>query len=391
METHAEICRAIDAYRDTAITVGHQIHQHPELKFQERFAANLLADAGRKLGLDVQTGVCELETAFRAEFGDPNGPAVAILAEYDALPNGHSCGHNLIASAALTAVAGLKNGVKKLPGRIVFLGTPAEEGGGGKVILLERGALKGVDAAMMAHPADGDACMGTVLAVKGVRFNFHGKAAHAAYAPWNGASALSAVLQTFQSIDAMRLHLRENARPRVHGIITNGGQAVKIVPERTACEFLVRAKTASYCDEIAERVMRCAEGAALATGTRVECEVFMGYKDMVNNRAMAGRYASHSEALGTRSPEASPDAPTASTDMGNVSHAIPSIHPMFGAAPRGTAQPHEDAFVAHADSDYGYAAMIRVAKALAMTAYDLLADPQLMKAAKEEFAARAQG
>ncbi len=386
MDAHSGICRVIDDYREKVVALSHQIHEHPEPLFQERFAARLLADAAGEMGLKVETGVGGLETAFRAEFGASDGPAVAILAEYDALPNGHSCGHNLIAGAALSAVAGLARGVKKLPGRIVFLGTPAEEGGGGKIILLERGALKGVDTAMMAHPADAEASVAHALAVKGIRFNFHGTAAHAAYSPWNGASALSAVIQTFQSIDAMRLHVRDGAR--IHGIITDGGQAVNIVPEHTACEFLARAWTSGYCEEISERVVRCAEAAALATGTRVEHDIFMYYKNMIPNRAIAARYAAHSEALGTPSPEAPADAPAGSTDMGDVSHAMPAIHPIFAAAPHGAARPHENAFVAHADSEYGYAAMIRVGKVLAMTACDLLAEPQLLKAAKDEFARR---
>jgi amidohydrolase len=385
MDTHAEICRAIDQYKETAVAISHQIHEKPELKFQEHFAAGLLTGAARDLGLPVETGVGGLETAFRAEFGN-GGPTVAILAEYDALPNGHSCGHNLIACAALSAVVGLKNGVKNLPGRVVFLGTPAEEGGGGKIILLDKGALKGVDAAMMAHPFDGEACTMPALATRHLQISFRGKASHAALAPWDGSSALSALIQTFQSVDAARLHVRDGAR--IHGIITNGGQAVNIIPETTECQFLVRGKTSKYTYEIAERVLRCAEAAALATGTKMSHRVIGGYKNMINNMAMARHYAQLSESLGAPSPEARPDAPTGSTDMGDVSHVIPAIHPAFQVAKRGEGSCHEDAFVKHTDSEYGYAAMIRVAKALAMTAYDLLADPALLKSAKDEFAQR---
>ena len=267
MDAHAEICRAIDQYKDQAVALSHQIHEKPELKFQEHFAAGLLSGAARELGLPVETGVGGLATAFRAEFGNDRGPTVAILAEYDALPNGHSCGHNLIACAALSAVVGLKNGAKNLPGKIVFLGTPAEEGGGGKIILLDKGAMNGVDAAMMAHPFDAEACTMPALATRHLNITFHGKASHAAAAPWDGASALSAVIQTFQSVDAARVHIRDGAR--IHGIITNGGQAVNIIPEKTECQFLVRGKTSKYTGEIADRVLRCAEAAALATGTKM--------------------------------------------------------------------------------------------------------------------------
>jgi amidohydrolase len=385
-DVHAEICRSIDQYKERAVSLSHQIHEKPELKFEEHFAAGLLSGAAKEMGLPVETGVGGLATAFRAEFGNGGGPTVAILAEYDALPNGHSCGHNLIACAALSAVVGLKNGAKNLPGKIVFLGTPAEEGGGGKIILIDKGAFKGVDAAMMAHPFDGEACTMPALATRHLHITFHGKASHAAVAPWDGESALSAIIQTFQSVDAARLHIRDGAR--IHGIITNGGQAVNIVPEKTECQFLVRGKTSKYTREIADRVLRCAEAAALATGTKMSHEVVGGYKNMINNRAMALHYAELSKSLGVPSPEAAPDAPTGSTDMGDVSHVLPAIHPIFQVAKRGEGSCHEDAFVKYTDSEYGYAAMIRVAKALAMTAYDLLADPALMKATKAEFAQR---
>ena len=386
MDAHAEICRAIDQYKEKAVAISHQIHEHPELKFQEHFAAGLLTGAAREIGLPVEAGIGGMETAFRAEFGNSAGPTVAILAEYDALPNGHSCGHNLIAAAALSAVVGLKNGVKNLPGRVVFMGTPGEEGGGGKIILINKGAFKGVDVAMMAHPFDGEACTMPALATRHLRVAFHGKGSHAAVAPWDGASALSAVIQTFQSVDAARLHVRDGSR--IHGIITDGGQAVNIIPEKTECQFLVRGKTSRYTEELASRVLRCAEAAALATGTRMTHEVIGGYKNMINNHTMARHYAKMSESLGVPSPALGDDVPTGSTDMGDVSHVMPAIHPVFQVARRGEGSCHENAFVKYTDSEYGYAAMIRVAKALAMTAYDLLADPVLMKSAKEEFAQR---
>jgi amidohydrolase len=383
MDAHAEICRAIDAYKDNAVDLSHQIHAHPELKFEERFASDLLARSVSELGLEVERGVGDLPTAFRSEFGGP-GPAVAILAEYDALPNGHSCGHNLIAGAAVAAAAGLVALRPSLPGKIVLLGTPAEEGGGGKILLLERGAMKNVAAAMMAHPnAGGEYRDIPALATQHLRITFHGRAAHAAAAPWDGASALSAVIQTFQSVDAARLHLRDSSR--VHGIITNGGQAVNIVPELASCEFLARARTSAYAAQIAQRIVRCAEAAATAAGVRVEHELIIGYKNMINNRPIAQLYAYHSETLGVPAPEAPLGMPTGSTDMGDVSHAMPAIHPLFQVADAGTGDCHEQAFVKHADSERGYAAMIRVAKAMALTAYDLLAQPELLAAARADY------
>jgi len=387
MEAHTEICRAIDSYQSKVVSLSHEIHEHPELKFQEHFACNLLASEIRDLGIEVQTGIAGLETSFRGSFGNL-GPAIAILAEYDALPNGHSCGHNLIAGAALAAAAGLASMQQKLPGQIVLMGTPAEEGGGGKIKLLDNGAFKGVDAAIMAHPADCEFSAIGVLAMQHLRITFRGHAAHAAAAPWSGMSALSAVLQTFQSVDAARLHFRDLSR--VHGIITNGGQAVNIVPELAQCEFSARATTAKHAGEIAERIRRCADAAAMTTGTKVQHETICAYKNMIINRTIAEIYERHSQALGIMSREAPPGTPTGSTDMGDVSHALPAIHPMFQISNHGEGTCHEDAFVKHSDSDRGYEAMIRVAKAMALSAYDLLANPEALASAKAEFAAASQ-
>jgi amidohydrolase len=384
MEAHTEICRAIDSYREMMVSLSHEIHQHPELKFREHFACDLLTRAVRDLGLEVQTGIAGLDTSFRCDFGNP-GATIAILAEYDALPNGHSCGHNLIAGAALAAAAGLASMRGTLPGKIVLMGTPAEEGGGGKIVLLDKGAFNGVDAALMAHPCDSEYSATPVLAMESLRITFHGRAAHAAAAPWNGVNALSAVLQTFQSVDAARLHLRDLSR--VHGIITNGGQAANIVPQLAQCEFIARAITAKHAGEIAQRIRRCADAAATATGASVEHETVCAYKDMINNRTIAQIYERHSEALGAITREAPMGTPTGSTDMGDVSHAIPAIHPLFQVSNHGEGTCHEDAFVQYADSERGYAAMMRVAKALALSAYDLLANSDALTAAKAEFAA----
>jgi len=384
MEAYKEICSAIDSYREKVIALSHEIHEHPELKFREHFACDLLAGAIRELGLEVQTGIGGLDTSFRSVFGSP-GPTIAILAEYDALPNGHSCGHNLIAGAALAAGAGLVSMRQRLPGQIVLLGTPAEEGGGGKITLLQKGGFEGVDAAMMAHPADCEYSAIGVLAMQHLRITFHGRAAHAAAAPWSGVNALSAVLQTFQSVDAARLHFRDLSR--VHGIITNGGQAVNIVPELAQCEFSARAITARHADEIAERIRRCADAAAMTTGASVQHETICAYKNIVSNRTIGQVYEHNSEALGTLTREAPAGTPTGSTDMGDVSHAIPAIHPMFQISNHGEGTCHEDVFVGYSDSERGYGAMIRVAKAMALSAYDLLANPQTLAAAKAEFAA----
>ncbi len=384
MDTREQICQAIDSCRERVISLSHELHEHPELKFQEHFACDLLTRALRERGLGVEVSLAGLDTSFRCAFGN-SGPTIAILAEYDALPNGHSCGHNLIAGAALAATIGLYSVVQELPGRIVLMGTPAEEGGGGKITLLNNGAFDGVDAAMMAHPADCEYSAIPVLAMQHLRITFRGRAAHAAAAPWNGINALSAVLQTFHSVDAARLHFRDLSR--VHGIITNGGQAVNIVPQLAQCEFSARALTARHAEEIASRIRQCADAAALSTGASVEHETICAYKNMISNRTIVRAYERNSLALGTATHEAPPGTPTGSTDMGDISHAIPSIHPMFQISNQGEGTCHEDSFVAYSDSDRAYAAMVRVAKALALTAYDLVANPQELAAAKAEFAA----
>jgi len=237
----------------------------------------------------------------------------------------------------------------------------------------------------MAHPADCEYSVIPVLAMQHLRITFRGRAAHAAAAPWSGVNALSAVLQTFQSVDAARLHFRDLSR--VHSIITNGDQAVNIVPELAQCEFSARAATAKHADEIAERIRRCADAAAMTTDASVQHETICAYKNMVSSRAIAQIYERHSEALGIITREAPPGTPTGSTDMGDVSHALPAIHPMFQISNHGEGTCHEDVFVEYSDSERGYAAMMRVAKAMALSAYDLLANPDALAAAKAEFAA----
>ena len=367
MEAHKAIGAAIDNFRGTAVGVSRSIHSHPELKFEEQFAAEQLSKTAGGLGLKVETGIAGLKTAFRAEFGRSEGPTVAIFAEYDALPNGHSCGHNLIAGAALTAIAGLSAIADELPGKVIFMGTPAEEGGGGKILLLDRGALKGVDAALMAHPMDMEWSTMPALATRQMRITFKGKASHAALAPWDGSSALAGVLQTFYAVDMARLQFRDGSR--IHGIITDGGQAVNIIPERAECLFLARGKTSKYVLEMADRVTRCAEAAAMATGTRVEVVIEAAYKNMINNYSMARRYSrSLWESLGAHSAGAPPDMRRPAARIWAISAMRCRHSSGFAIAQHGEGSCHEDRFVAHADSSRGYDAMIRVAKALAWTA-----------------------
>jgi amidohydrolase len=383
MSTREQILHTIDDAAERLIDVSRQIHDTPELRFEERFAAKTLTEALASLGITSQRPVGGLETAFRAELGRAGAPKVAILAEYDALPNGHACGHNLIAGAALGAVVGLAAIRAQLPGSVVILGTPAEEGGGGKVTLLEHGAFADVDAAMMFHPFDRTMLANPALANQTITFTFHGKNSHAAAAPWDGYSALSGVIQTFNLIDTTRIHFRDGTR--IHGIITEGGKAVNIIPQTAQAMFSVRAFRAEYLAQVAERVIQCAAAAALATGTRVETEVRRGYKDMRDNMTMARRFGEHLRTLGVDVCERDPSAGFGSTDMGDVSYAVPAMHPYLGICDIGEAMCHQDAFVAHANSPRGYQAMLSVAKAMALTTYDLLTEPDFLTAVKAEW------
>jgi amidohydrolase len=381
---YTDILAAIDAASTELVDLARRIHATPEVAFQERQASVWLTETLARHGLRTQRGVADLETAFRAEAPGPKaGPTVAILAEYDALPEiGHACGHNLICTAAVGAGIGLAALRDRLPGRAVVLGTPAEEGGGGKVIMLERGAFEGIDAAMMFHPAGYTLAERPSLASYRLALKFTGKAAHAAAAPHEGINALDALIQTFSAIGLLRQQLRDDAR--VHGIITYGGAAPNIIPDRAEAVFTARATDSGYAKAVLERVIACAQGAALATGATLEHTVRKGYDAIKPNRPLADAFSKHLERLGWQ-PDKPPDRPRmGSTDMGDISQVIPSIHPYVSIGPKSLAG-HTVEFREAALSERGLAAMLAAAKAMALTAYDVLAQPDLLAAARREF------
>jgi len=362
--------------------IADRIHDHPELRFEEHRASGWLAEEAERAGARVERGVGDLPTAFRATVGA--GPArVAVLAEYDALPEvGHACGHNLIAAGGLGAFLALARQADRLDGTVLLVGTPAEEGGGGKIKLLEAGVLDGLDAAMMFHPFDRDLLVHPTLANAYVTCRFRGKASHAAIAPWDGASALTACLDTFRLVDGQRVHFKDGVR--VHGWVTDGGQAVNIIPERAACEFSVRATDTVELARVQAIVERCARGAAMASGVEVEIDARRGYRNMVNNVTLARRLGDHLRALGRAPREADPTVGTGSTDMGDVSHAIPSIHAWIAICDEGETTCHQRAFAACARSPRGHAAMWAAAQAMALTAADVLESPELRGSARQE-------
>ena len=380
------VCARVDAVKARLLAVSQEIYENPELKFEETRASRLLAEELRKDGFSVEVGVAGLETTIVATHPDTSdGPTVAILGEYDALPEiGHACGHNLIAASALGACLALGTDKANLLGRLIFMGTPAEEGGGGKVIMIEAGLFDDVDVAMMFHPSTHTVADRGSLAITEVKLEFVGKPAHASATPEKGINALDAVIQTFNGLNALRQHIKDGAR--IHGIITDGGAKPNIVPEHAAASFYVRAPENDYRDELLEKLRNCAEGAAVATGATLTFEtVGHAYRAMKPNKAIAETFTKNLETLGEPLNPPPPDAGLGSTDMGDVSQTVPAIHAYIQIADEKVAG-HSREFAQAANSERGRQVMLIAAKALAMTVVDLFTDPDLMRRAKEEFA-----
>jgi amidohydrolase len=384
-----DVAAAVDGMRAELLELSHAIHQEPELALEEFKAAQRLSDAVASHDLPVAREAFGVKTAYASEFGKASGPVIAVLSEYDALPGvGHACGHNIIATAGLGAAMALAKLGAKLPGRVRYLGTPAEERIGGKELMARAGAFEGVDAAMMIHPASVDLVAMPCIAVSEVDVIYFGKAAHASAMPYRGLNALDAVVTAYQSIAQLRQHIRQTER--IHGIITDGGMAPNIVPERAACRFYVRARDMHELAALKKRVQACFEAAALSTGCKVETRWVSDYLDLKTNWPMANAFEKNFEALGRELTPLSTIPPgfAGSTDMGNVSHRVPSIHPMIAVAPPNVII-HNAEFARWAASDRGDAAVLDGAKSLAHTALDLMCDEGLMERVRADFAATA--
>jgi amidohydrolase len=380
------IGQAVDRLADDLEKLSRQIHDNPELAYQEVKAAGWLSDYLAGQGFKVERGVAGVETAFRATLETGDGPTIAILCEYDALPAiGHACGHNVIATSGAGAGAALAAVRGQLPaGRIQVIGTPAEEGGGGKVKLIQGGVFKGVDAAMMIHGFDRWILHQDLLGIARVGFEFTGKAAHASADPWEGVNALDAVIQTFNNVSMLRQQVRPQAR--IHGIVTQGGAAPNIIPEHAACTFYVRAARLDYMWELHKRVIACAEGAAKATGcTMTVIDFEAPYEPLKRNDTLLDLFRANMRTTGAVESPPMPDR-LGSSDIGNVSQVIPAIQPMVQIAPAGTPI-HSRAFEAAAVSPLARTGMCQAAKTMALTAYDLLVDPGLVTRARREFEA----
>ena len=381
-------CAAIDSRRERLIDLSLRLHDHPEPPFQEEQSAAWLSAELEREGFAVERGLAGLPTAFRGvQRGGADRPVVAILLEYDALPGiGHGCGHNLIASAGLGAGLAVKEATAAagLPGTLWVLGTPGEEGKGGKVIMVEHGLFADVDAAMMFHPGTHNLPWRHATAVTPLTVRFYGKSAHAAGSPEKGINALNALIQTFVHIDALRQHVDETAR--IHGIVSHGGDAPNVVPEFAEGQFLVRALTSDYLAELLEKVKDCARGAALATGARVEFEEGLTYRERRNNKVLANAFRDNLGRLGLSMEEPSQERRgTGSSDIGNVSMVCPTIHPYMAVAPD-EVPGHSREMVRYTGTPEAQEVMLQTAKALAMTALDCFYDPEVLPAARREFA-----
>jgi amidohydrolase len=363
---------ALEAALPSLVALSHRLHANPELGFEERLAAGWLADELVAAGFEVERGVFGMQTALVGDRG-PGPFHVAICAEYDALPDvGHACGHNVICAAALGAGLALAPVADALGLRVSVLGTPSEEGGGGKIGFVEAGYFRDVHAAMMVHPWPDDVAEPGLIAVQQLTAVYRGREAHASAFPWLGINAADALVVAQTAIGLRRQHLQPG--DRIHGIVTNGGEAPNIVPAHTSAEYMVRASTRARLDEVLAIVRDCFEAGALGSGAQLDLTLHTPYADMRHDRELADRYRHHAEALG-RVFDDRPAMPV-STDMGNVSHEVPSIHPFIGIDSHGSVN-HQAAFAAACAEPSADRAIFDGALAMAYTAIDAALDDRL--------------
>jgi amidohydrolase len=382
---------AVEAAGADLLALSHDLHAHPEEGFAEHRSVRAIAELLARHGVDAETGVHGLETSLRASVSAGEGPTVAVLAEYDALPGiGHGCGHNVIASAAVGAFLGLKTALEsgEVTGTAVLLGTPAEEGGGGKELMARAGAFDGVDAVVMLHPFSYDVAVQPFLGRRQVRATYTGVAAHASAQPFMGRNALDAVVAGYQGIAMLRQHVPPS--DRVHGIVVDGGQRPNVVPERAVSEYYVRSADPATLADLCTRVEAVLVAAAAMTGCGYELEwdAQPAYLPIRANLEMAARWTRHQQRRGRTSlpPGVVPESLSGSTDLGNVSVRVPSIHPMIAIAGP-DASMHTTGFAAAAAAAAGDAGVLDGAVGLALTALDVLADADLLAAVRAEFEA----
>ncbi|MCK9861093.1 M20 family metallopeptidase [Paenibacillus sp. ATY16] len=382
-DSKRRIAQAVDSLDAKLRELSLRIHANPELSFHEHKAQQWLTEPLMEAGFAVEKGISGLETSFRATWeGAVGGPTIALLAEYDALPGlGHGCGHSLIGTAAVGAALALKRTFPELPGKIIVLGTPAEEEGGGKIIMCNDGVFDEVDAAMMVHPQNKTMVLRGALACVDATFTFHGKQAHASSSPEKGISALDALVNAYAAINSLRQFMKEDVR--IHGIITKGGDAPNVVPELTEMVFILRASTVQELETVRDKVYRAVRCAAEGVGATVDIKEGLIYAERNNNKALAGLFARNlEEELGLEVNDPPQKGGVGSSDIGNVSQMTAVIHPYIRL---GEATTHTPEFARLAGSEEGMIQLNQSAKALAMTAYDLCSDRDALRLVRKEF------
>lgn len=382
----APVRREIKALAPRIVELNRGIFARPELNYQEIFAAQQLGEALAAEGFSVRRGSGRLKTAFEAVFRGGKGPTVAVLAEYDALPKiGHACGHNMIAASSFGAACAVKRVLGKKCGTLKVVGTPAEEGGGGKLLMLKEGWFKGVDAAIMAHPANRNRVVARMLAVMELEFQYYGKASHAAAHPEMGVNALDAVITLFNAVNAMRQQTPNFSR--VHGVITYGGDAPNIIPEYASAKFFVRGITMGDFRTMLAKVTDCAKAAAKATGCRLKTvKGGHAYQPFEPNRAMGKVYKKHSQKIGLEDSGVPENEEIGSSDIGNLSQVLPCLHPEFQVSDPHVVN-HSREFLKAVVSRRGEENMLKASAAVAATVCDLFTAPGLIGEVKGEFAA----
>lgn len=379
------IHEAVYSLRDELQALSDYIYENPELGFEEVKSSQAHVDILKKHGFDVEYPYIGFDTAFRATYkGKKEGPTIAFLSEYDALPGiGHGCGHNMLGSTDTGAGIALSKLVDEVGGTVVVLGTPAEETSGVKVNMADAGTFDDIDVAFCTHPSDGWYASGTSMAMEAIEFRFYGKTAHAAAAPYEGLNALDAVINMFNNVSTLRQQMRPEAR--VHGVIKEGGLAANVIPDYTRAEFYVRAMDMPYLNELKAKVIRCAEAGALAAGCRMEYGHYEnGYNNMITNDILSKKFNENAKKLGVDINDDERES-MGSMDMGNVSQVVPAINPFYEITDGKKMSGHTVEFRDCTKTEAGYEAMMTMIESLVATSIDVLTDEELLKQVKAEF------
>ncbi|MDH5541481.1 MAG: M20 family metallopeptidase [Nitrospinota bacterium] len=385
MPDQKRIRKELEKLRPEILRINKLIFDNPELNFNELFASELLAEEMEKHGFRVKRGKGKLKTAFEAVFtGKSAKPSIALLAEYDALPGiGHACGHNMIAASSFGAAVVAKNILGDRCGKLSLMGTPAEEGGGGKIQMIADGWFKGIDAAMMVHPSNKNRVVARMLAVAEMEFHFYGKASHAAANPELGINALDGVITLFNSVNALRQQTPNFSR--LHGIVMHGGDAPNIIPEYASAKFMARGITMRDYEYVKKRLIECAKGAASSTGCKLKIKNNpMAFHAFEPNRTLGKIFSAHMANVGLTDYGFNETEQIGSSDIGNLSQTLPALHPEFAVGDSKTVN-HSRDFLKAVLSKNGVENMMKMTEALAATTIELFMNPSLVAEAKKEF------